>query len=28
MIEHWRNFPLPSPSFSLNVDWREREMMN
>jgi len=26
MIENWRNFPVPSPSFSINVDWREREM--
>jgi len=28
MIENKRNFPLPSPSLSLNVDWRERVRMN
>jgi len=28
MIENWRNFLVPSPSFSLNVDWRERERIN
>jgi len=27
MIKKYRNFPLASP-LSLNVDWREREMMN
>jgi len=28
IIENWRNFPILSPSFSLDFDWRERERMN